>query len=169
MTFFNFSLKTCSLFLLFSFNVFANTFRIEPFSDEQYVLITPDSVSYNVIVDMQGAKELFYHGEYNVNCGGDFFLVSVIQSFIETMESNAEYMEYFVFDMRDGGVNAIKSIVSLYVIDRYSGDVIENHTINPKLKNLDSLLCPYILEKNSNDDYPIQKIDKTIPVIIEDA
>ncbi|MEZ9142737.1 MULTISPECIES: hypothetical protein [unclassified Shewanella] len=138
----------------------ANMFSIVSLSEHQYTLETPNPVTYDVIVEMQGANELSFRGEFLVSCLDKKYIVPVIQRYVDNAESNSEHIEYFVFEQINSDFNALKSISSFYVVDRESGEVFSEHILKDKLSKNPTALCEYI-NTESELDSPIQKVQKS--------
>ncbi|UJF21953.1 hypothetical protein [Shewanella sp. OMA3-2] len=152
-------LKVFFILLLVFSDAHANMFSIEPLSDHQYTLKTPNSLNYNVIVEMQGANELSLKGEFLVSCLDKKYIIPVIQRYVDNAESNSEHIEYFVFEKITSGFNALKSISSFYVVDRESGEIFSKHILTEELSNNTTALCEYI-NTESELDSPIEKVQK---------
>jgi len=148
------------LTILISHNAYSKGFILTIHSDNQYILKQPDHINNDVIIDMQGANELFLVEEYNVTCKGHNYTVPLVKGDIENAESNAEYFEYVVFSSIGGKFTPLKTISSFNVVSRDSGELVESHVLNPKTADFSDTLCTYIVNK-TNYEYPVQVIGKT--------
>lgn len=142
--FFNNLLVFVSLFIFGISPANAENFLLEELNDTQYVLVTPSPPSLRVIVNMQGSQELQIFGDYNVKCGDEFYRVSAIKGDIETHDFIAEHIEYFIFENDLGYYSPVKSVSSIEVKSRETGE-FTNHHIVITGRGFEKSLCNVIL------------------------
>lgn len=133
--------------LLFIYSItcaYANEFTLNYSQDGAYYLVVPSVPEFKVVVELNGANELLLSDIINTTCFGVHYVVPVINSHIDNALVNAEHIEYFIFQKEGAKYKPVKSYNSFDVVDRNTGEKIQNHSLIKSSSYFNASFCSVV-------------------------
>ncbi len=119
--------------------------------DDEFILSPTASSEGAVYVYLEGAKDMNLEEVIDLTCGHGTYTVPVIKAQVDTGVSSATRFEYFIYDVEDSKYLPLKSMLSVYAVDRETDDTISDHVIPAGSDTRQTKICEYVPQDNEFD------------------
>lgn len=146
-------------FLAISSVACAASFNFTLEEGDEFILAPTNQDSGGVYVYLDGANDLELEEVVELSCEHGNYAIPVIKAHIETGVSSGIRREYFVYEKSDADYVPVKAMLSVYSVDRETGEVISEPPIATEDDIRVKQLCDYIPRDNAIDQsvWPVEQ------------